>query len=273
MLASYCGICGKPFQSNDMFCAGCGAPRDDTNVSKTTLVFAPNAATVLSKTAPLGRPPQATEAAAVCELEIGDRSCGIQAVGRCATCGRAFCAQHKGLYQDAYSLLPSGWGSSLPRGFPSEAECVNLCVSCFEALRTKVAELPEVKHFVEVHDAEQYFISGAARTALLASGLPPVEIYQVTRFWETKRRGVLRRYDSEQVDYATPVGRGWILGTFKWGYRDKNSPSTEIYTPSLTALLDAESASLSFLHSSSLSFDSWSLLVPVSPYSPGGTRR
>ena len=47
MLAAFCGVCGLQFQSNETFCARCGAPRD-TNVSDTTalLVAAPNASTV-----------------------------------------------------------------------------------------------------------------------------------------------------------------------------------------------------------------------------------
>ena len=65
MLASYCGICGKQFQSNETFCAGCGTPRDDTNVSNTTLVSAPNAPTVLNRTA--GRMPHAAEPATITE--------------------------------------------------------------------------------------------------------------------------------------------------------------------------------------------------------------
>src|SRR5579863_10095679 len=102
MLASYCGICGKQFQPNDTFCAGCGTPRDETNVSNTTLASAPNAPTVLSGNGLPGRTPLATEPAditktpaAVCELEVGGRSCGVQAVGRCAFCKRAFCAAHQ----------------------------------------------------------------------------------------------------------------------------------------------------------------------------------
>ena len=30
-----------------------------------------------------------------CEAEIGDKPCGVAAIGRCLTCGRAFCVTHQ----------------------------------------------------------------------------------------------------------------------------------------------------------------------------------
>ncbi len=206
---------------------------------------------------------------AVCELEVGGLDCGVQAVGRCAFYGRAFCAQHQCLYVDVHSLLPPGFGMFSPPGLPSPAECVNRCTLCFEILRAKVTELPAVKHWLEIHAAEEYFISGTARNALLANGVQPAEIYQVTRRWETKRKGVLRRCENEQVEDVIPGGRGWILGMFKWEYRDppqgKNSSGDQVYATCMTALLDASHTSPPRF----LSFDSWSFLARVSPYSRG----
>ena len=191
-----------------------------------------------------------------CDIELKNgRTCGIPPIGRCATCERAFCLTHQACRWDNYGRVPY----------------VDMCAPCFAKTPEQVALAEQAKRRAEVDAAEQYFRSKAARAALLSSGLPPVEIYQVKRHWEWKRKGILLREVREQVEVATPIGRGWILGTFKWAYRDtpqrKDLYGVQVYdAPCLTALLDAyRDASLK----SSLSFDSWSLLGRVSPYSRG----
>lgn len=235
MLASYCGVCGKQFQSTETFCAGCGTPRDDTNVSNTTLVSAPNAPTVLSRTALPGSISHTAQSEnrqqsreGGCEIPLNNGSnCGVTTLGRCATCGRAFCLTHQARKAYSYGLVP----------------LVDMCVSCYDKTPERVAEAERAKRSAEISAAEQYFRSGSARTALLNSGVPPVEIYQVRRDWELKRKGILLREVREQVvKVATPIGHGWILGTFKWEYHVSGpGPRAEMKTVTedcLTALLE-----------------------------------
>ena len=141
---------------------------------------------------------------AVCEIELKNGStCGVTAIGRCATCGRAFCLTHQARKWYSYGPVPY----------------VDMCAPCFDKTPEEVARVEAAKRQAEVHAAEQYFKSGSARTALLNSGVPPVVIYWVRREWEWKRKGILLREVREQVvKVATPIGRGWILGMFKWQY-------------------------------------------------------
>jgi hypothetical protein len=108
-----------------------------------------------------------------------------------------------------------------------------------------------------------YFESGTARTALLASGVSPVDIYRIRREWKTGLFGLGGR----DVDVATPVGYGWILGTFKWASRWRfyeNSNRGVIGEDCLTALLD-----LSHDDPRYSEYRSTCGLVPVRPYSRG----
>ena len=229
MLASYCGICGKPFQSTDTFCAGCGTPRDDTNVSNTTLASAPNAPTVLSSPAPLGRTPQAAESvniskapAAVCELEIGGQICGVQAVGRCTTCGRAFCATHQAWNGQTYYLKQTYY--------------LNQCAPCLakaQADEEKRRQEAAAKYRAKENEAREYIQSGSARTALLTAGVQPVNIYQTQR--KEEKKGFFGGY--QWVEVVTSVRHGWVLGPFHWG--DINGGIRYPYAR-LTALLDLD---------------------------------
>jgi len=77
-----------------------------------------------------------------------------------------------------------------------------------------VKQAEEAKRQQEAEAPREYFRSGAARTALLASRVQPAKIYEIRREWKTGIFGLGGR----DVDVATPVGHGWILGEFKWEY-------------------------------------------------------
>lgn len=132
-----------------------------------------------------------------CEIELNDRrSCDITAIGRCATCGRAFCLTHY-----AYA---------------------NMCAPCFaqtpaEVARVKaeVEEAKKVEAYREQYAVEQYFHSGSARTALLTSGVQPVDISWVKDRW---KRGFDFSIRHGRVVGEVIHGRGWILGKFRWNY-------------------------------------------------------
>lgn len=217
MLASYCGLCGKQYQSTDIFCAGCGTPRDDTNVPNTTLVSAPNAP--LGSTSQTAHSANMTEAtAALCEMERKDgRNCGVTAVGRCATCGRAFCTSHQNHYQ------------------------YNMCVPCFE---TQCAKANERRR--EASAPYAYFALGTARSDLLTSGRKPVEIYEPPRKRWVPKKGFFTQ-GFQEIDEFILMGRGWILGKFMWICGEHQPGNTrltkEVAKNCLTALMDDPTAS------------------------------
>jgi hypothetical protein len=159
---------------------------------------------------------------AVCEIELSNgHICGVAAIGRCTTCGRAFCASHQGRSEQIYY--------------------VDQCAPCFAHSPMEVSRTQEKKRMQEIQDAQDYFSSGVARTALLTAGVPLVDIYVRRSRWKTYR--VLFGRTSRYVDEVTRVGRGWILGKFKWSYDQNRSGYGGEETKAgiedwLTALLD-----------------------------------
>lgn len=177
-----------------------------------------------------------------CDLKLKNGElCGIPAIGRCATCSRAFCPTHQAREQNDL-----GW---VTRSY------VDQCTSCFAKTPMGVARAREAKEVAELRAAQEYFMSGSARAALLTSGVQPVEIYSVERRWESKRRGILRRYSNEEVEDATPfihqyggtrteVQHAWIFGEFIWQYYIGYQPDARktVTEQCLTALLDLSPA-------------------------------
>lgn len=184
---------------------------------------------------------------AVCEIkrDTGD-NCGITAIGRCATCGLAFCLTHQGRVHDSFH----GWISYVDR-----------CAPC-----TAVQQAEEAKHKKDAYAPQEYFKSGTARKYLLAAGVPSTQIYQVWKQDETKWGILGRRYIS--VDKDRIIGRGWILGEFIWHY-DRNRAWHTSYEDDnyvdenwLTVLMDLSDDDLSSDASSLYN----STLVRVQPY-------
>jgi hypothetical protein len=160
--------------------------------------------------------------------------CGIQAVGRCATCQRAFCMTHQG--------LTSAW----------RVPYIDMCAPCANAKQAEVD-----RRMKEARAPYEYFESGAARTTLSAAGVLTVDIYNVRKEWK-KKKGVFGR--SGYVDVATPFGRGWVLGEFLCAY---TYIDTTRYENFLTALMDVEPKMLRPTDRTNNG------LVPVQPYSGG----
>lgn len=130
---------------------------------------------------------------AACEIELADgRTCGVLAVGHCATCGHAFCSTHQARASDGYGQL---------------APYVDMCAPC---LAVKQAE--GAKRQKETLAPHNYFMSNLARTDLLTAGVPPVVIYYPTSEWKPGLFGLGGRY----VHVLAPLWRGWILGEFEW---------------------------------------------------------
>src|SRR5579863_4673820 len=133
---------------------------------------------------------------------------------------------------------------------------IDQCAPCLAAKQTEAD-----RRWKEAQVPYVYFESGAARTALLASGVPPDDIYKIRRTWKTGLFG------DREVVVATPVRHGWILGTFKWasrGHPDGYSGDVVLGEDCLTALLDLSVDDPWYS-------DHWRTcgLVPVRPYSRG----
>lgn len=134
---------------------------------------------------------------------------------------------------------------------------IDQCAPCLAAKRTEAA-----RRWQEAQIPYEYFKSGAARTALLTAGVPLVDLYEIRREWKTGIFGLGGRY----VDVATLIGRGWILGKFKWASRwgfYESSNHAVFGEDCLTALLNLPADDVWYRN------DSICGLVPVRPYSRG----
>lgn len=149
---------------------------------------------------------------ATCEIELKSGNiCGVPAIGRCIFCERAFCTSHQ-----AYTWQRIGY--------------VDVCAPCFPKTSEGMRKQAEQERF----EAEEYFRSGTARTALLTSRVPSVDIYWIKPPWETKQ-GLFGRRSNEKV----LIGRGWILGEFRWEYDLRmDGDSDRVTEDCLTALRD-----------------------------------
>jgi hypothetical protein len=128
--------------------------------------------------------------------------------------------------------------------------------------------------------AQKYFLSGSARTALLASKVLPVEIFDierqflppvdVERRWKSKKRGMLPRSDGEQVENATSIGYGWLLGEFTWDcYGYSGAPLTNWLTVLLNSSPESPTLSRQIPYHAWLFAPNRGGLARVRPYSRG----
>ncbi len=135
---------------------------------------------------------QGTGAGCQIKLANGD-DCGIQAIGRCATCGHAFCPTHQAWSGQTYYR--------------------DQCAPCFAQTPAEIERVKKAKLDAEFSAALEYLNSGAARTALLANRVQPADISWVKEQWKRSLFSRDRRYFGEVIH-----GRGWILGEFRWDY-------------------------------------------------------
>src|SRR2546423_4680996 len=121
-----------------------------------------------------------------CEIELPDgRLCRVATLGRCATCGRAFCLTHQGRYYNySHQLVPY----------------VDMCAPC-----AAVKQAEEARRQEEARAPYEYFESGAARTGHLTSREQSVQIYSVHSEWKTGLFGLGGR----NVCWASPWRHLW----------------------------------------------------------------
>ena len=184
---------------------------------------------------------------AVCEID----GCSVLAVGRCATCKRAFCLTHQAR------------GPNIT--FSQAVPYVDMCAPCLAERQAKEAEQRRV-----AEAPRDYIRSGEARSDLLTAGVQTVEIYEVRKdLRQIKKTGLFGRTSWEDVEVATLFKHGWIIGEFKWYYyvpnRYKEIGYEEVSGECLTALLDLSPG----ISMPSYSYEEYAPLYPIEPYSGG----
>jgi hypothetical protein len=138
---------------------------------------------------------QQTGLSGLCDIILSNgHTCGIQAIGRCATCMRAFCSSHQAYNKDVF-------------GYPIPAH--NMCSMCAEARRKA-----EEEAFNERHADLTFFQSGKALEVLRSSSVQKVNVYYLATTWE---KGFLGREKKHQ-QYKL-LGHGWVIGTLNWSER------------------------------------------------------
>lgn len=232
-----CSSCGGVCDINDEYCGRCGKRLVGAMASYPTAspgVFIP-----MNKTQ-----------AAVCQVD----NCGIPPIGRCATCGLAFCLTHQAW--DVYGTLGQA------------GRYVDMCAPCFAV---KMAE--EAKRREEAEAPLSYFRWGAARAALLASRVQPVKIYRIERRREWKAGLFGLGGQDVEVVTASPFGHGWILGKFRWEYSVTihialgPTEYKDVVESWLTALLDVSHDDPGWYNSPRFGRNEG--LIRVQPYSGG----
>ncbi len=180
----------------------------------------------LNSSTPPGRTQHTNEPAdgmrgtiAGCEIVLkSGHNCGVAAIGRCSTCGRAFCPTHQAWNQQTFYI--------------------DRCAPCLAEEQANAVE-QQRKAQAKVNEAWAYFRSGSARRDLLTSGVPPVDIYQIASRLEVK--GSLRQRYERAEKGVISTGHGWILGEFEWYSLQENftGRAIPVLGNCLTALLDA----------------------------------
>lgn len=188
--------------------------------------------------------------AADCEFEVNGNPCGVQAVGRCATCGKAFCITHQG----RTSPFP-------PR---ESVAFVDMCALCYLKSPGYLATVEYKSRQREQWDAQEYFRSGSARAALVASGAQRVDIFMVqTRSVATRQLFKTVYSQHEEVRLVAP---GWVLGTFRWSIRRHDQ--SDLSEDWLTALLDMDRDAYTEVTGSERNYETF---VRIEPH-PSGYR-
>lgn len=118
-----------------------------------------------------------------CEID----SCGVPPIGRCVTCGRAFCLSHQGRTSDMRLLIDQ------------DIVCSSLAI---QSDRDRSARF-----------GRSFFSDDTARQTLRKAGVPTGDFHRVHRETQYLRFG--RRKETVRVE---PLGRAWLLGTYRWKY-------------------------------------------------------
>lgn len=160
-------------------------------------------------------PAAASGGAAGCEID----ACGVAAIGRCSTCGRAFCGTHQAHAKDAFGTTPYiGWctscqGQRLARDRDAKAaEPQRIAES--HAVLTSSSDLKEISRAVQ-HSAGDPAILRAAWTRLTKTGTiaSTEELLTIERRKERFNTFGSCREISRRPLWRQGTGMGWFDGT------------------------------------------------------------
>lgn len=143
------------------------------------------------------------------DCQVSD--CGVLAIGRCGTCGRAFCGGHRGRSAGNFVL-------------------VDTCAVC-ASVATEAGRATE-RSLAESHERERELLRGAP-AKLRPKRVPSEPLVQVLE----ERRKVLPGFR----DIIRPQRRGWLLGDLTWRIAPRANFNREWYDElRLTALVDRD---------------------------------
>jgi hypothetical protein len=157
--------------------------------------------------------------AAPCEID----NCGVQAIGRCLTCGKSFCLSHQ-----ARDTIDTYGG----RAYADQ------CAPCFAKTLGQKKKAENDAHLERLRASNEFFDTKAAPDTLRASGTKLVKLYEVS---ETYKQGGLFS-KSDWLEKASLKGEGWVIGEFDWVFDEALPPydSVNYHTRKmLTAVSDS----------------------------------
>lgn len=173
---------------------------------------------------------------ATCQTALASGSiCGIQAIGRCATCEQAFCTSHqatdRGITTTSTYLDADGSPQVASHRNEILRTFVDRCNSCH------IRAMQPVREASRRTPTNLLFALGSGDEAvriMRATNVPKVTVIRVDAVSRKKR---FRR--PESVERQTPAGRGWIIGTILWRHNDGGSyGGGDISSRNPTVLLD-----------------------------------
>ena len=134
--------------------------------------------------------------AAVCEIAVNGRPCGVSAIGRCSADGRAFCGSHQAIGRN-----PVG----------TQVFYADMCAPC---LQQKLDANQRIAAQRETTLGKAYLQDGARRD-LVSAGITQIDVYYSNHFEAPKRFG-----RSTWVEHREMVAKGWLIGDFRWKHRE-----------------------------------------------------
>jgi hypothetical protein len=161
--------------------------------------------------------------AAECELEIESGiPCGVQAVGRCSNCRKAFCLTHQ-----AADLAG-----------PVQTTYRDQCTLCLY-----LARKPQIEAATRKARLQLFVLGGdraKAQRLLRSANVPMIEVVEFTSSSRKKRFG-----GWETTTTRNTIADGWLIGNARWRYNDgSNYGGRDLDVEHLTALLNLETGSL-----------------------------
>ncbi len=220
---------------------------------------------------------QAEVRPAVCEIPLrSGKPCGVTAKVRCMTCERALCESHQATTTRLVDEVGPD-GRLLP--FPRTVH-LQMCEACFATSPAELARIESEKRaaqirqeqeeakrqsLLQIHgpriEAEEYFVSGAARQALIAAGIPKGVVYKTETI---QKKGL---FGSRWVETIVSTQHGWRIGNLLWTYDAGGDVSLQ--STFLTIMLDQDISNALSNYTTTERATHLRVFVRVEPYADG----